>query len=301
VLNGTAGVPAAGQGVTLRAAAPSGEVAERVAAADDAGRFAFDGLLEGYAYQVLVRHERVVYQTAPFGLAQTVGPVELRLYDSTDRDPGLRADRVVLVLDRVDRRRAELVAHQAVSLTNPAALTYVATQSGGPMSLVRFALPPGARDLTPTFGLRAEELVQVDRGFASLAPVPPGTQEYGFSYRFPYRAGTYAFALSFPYGAYEARVLAPPEGPAVRGTQLRPSDEVTLDGRRYRAWAANGVPAGGRLEIELSGLPAPPIWPRLVAAVARPWAPALALGGALLLALARLLRPPPPPPARTAR
>jgi hypothetical protein len=291
VVNGTSGAAAAGQSVLLRAAAPSGEVAERVAATDEAGWFGFDGLAEGSAYQVLVRHERVVYQTAPFELPAAPEPVELRVYDTTDRDPGLRAERVVLVLDQVDERRMQLVAHQAVTLTNPSAQTYVATQSGGPMSLVRFALPPGARDLTPTFGLRTEELVQVDRGFAALAPVPPGTNEYGFSYRFPYEAGTYAFTLSLPYGADDVRVLAPPEGPAVRGPQLRPAEEATLDGRRYRAWAASGVPAGGRLELELGSLPAAPVWVRLVAAVARPWAPALVLGGVLLMVLARALRP----------
>jgi hypothetical protein len=200
--------------------------------------------------------------------------------------------RAVLVVAAVDARRREVVAHEIVTLVNPSVQTYVPGPAAGPMGLLRFSLPPGAHDLTPTLGLRAEETVQVDRGFAVLGAVTPGTHEYGFSYRFPYSPGTYAVALTWPYGVEALRVLAPPEGPALGGAQLAPQGATSLDERPYRVWAADALPPGGRLMLELRGLPGPPPAVALLDGVAHPWAAALVLAGVLLLVAGWRLRPP---------
>jgi hypothetical protein len=302
VVNGTTGAPADGVLVILRALGADGGGAERRAAADSGGRFRFAEAMEaGTPYELVVAHGGVSYRSGAFRPDDLTTPVELRVYDATDRDPGLRVDRAALVVAGVDARRREVVAHEIVTLVNPSTQTYVPGPVGGPMGLVRFSLPPGARDLTPTMGLRPEELVQVDRGFAVLAAVLPGSHEYGFSYRFPYEPGVYAFALAWPYGARALRVLAPPDGPVIGGPLFRPDGGTELGGQPYRAWAADDVPPDGRVALELRGLPSPPLVLVLVDAVARPWAAALVLAGALLLAAGWRLLPQGPGPPRRSR
>jgi hypothetical protein len=304
VVNGTNGLPVDDHPLALRAVGAAGAASEREATTDGSGRFRFTGLGDaGSVYELAIGHQGVTYRSGALRPGDVRGPVELRVYDATDRDPGLRGDRVVLIIGAVDAWRQELTVHQLMTLTNPSAQTYAPGPAGGMMGLARFALPPGARDLTPTVGLRAEALVVVDGGFATLSAVLPGAQEYGFSYRLPYEPGTSALLLALPYGAAQVRVLAPTDGPDLGGAQLAPADGVTLDGTPFRAWAAGDVAPGGRLTVRLRDLPARPLWVAALRAIARPWAAGAGFAGILLLVLGWTLRGRPAgrraaPPAR---
>ena len=58
-------------------------------------------------------------------------------------------------------------------------MTFTPSMGGaqGPMGLLRFGLPRNAFDLTMDERLSAFDVIQVDRGFASLLPLPPGSTD----------------------------------------------------------------------------------------------------------------------------
>ena len=285
LLNATTGLPAAGGAVTLyvqgggpgggrgvkpasrrgaggaQAGAPGVEARETVA--DGEGRFAFAGAGAGARYQLTAVHQGVAYQTPVFALGELPAPLELRVYDVTGRDPGLRTERVLLTFGAVDAGRQEVAVTQLQTLVNPSPAAYRPETTGDPMGLLRFGLPPQATQLRPTLGLSPESLIQVDRGFASSDPVLPGEQEYAFAYRFPYVAPVYAFSLALPYGAASVRVLVP-AGPGLGPGRRRPRSGPSGGGGRGAPalprlgrgpGAPRGAPAGGAAQPP----PAPPV------------------------------------------
>jgi hypothetical protein len=158
------------------------------------------------------------------------------------------------------------------------------------MGFVRFGLPPGARGLEPGFGLDPRQVVQVDRGFASLAPVPPGDSAFRFSYRVPFRGAGDVLEKSLPYGAETFRVMASEGGPTVASPALAFEQTVENKGSKVLVWAAHDLAPGTRLSVELSDLPGRPVWARAADAVASPFVVAAALALVPLLGVFWTLR-----------
>ena len=128
LLNETTGLPAAGGAVTLHVlgGGPGGgrglDVRETVA--DGEGRFAFAGAGAGARYQLTAVHQGVAFQSPVFALGEVPGPLELRVYDVTGRDPGLRTERVLLTFGAVDAGRQEVAVTQLQTLANPSRAAY---------------------------------------------------------------------------------------------------------------------------------------------------------------------------------
>lgn len=286
VVNGTAGGAAPGA-VQIALGVYRGESLEREvpAQADEAGRFRFDGLDVGgdVTYQVGTAHADMLYRSDLIKL--TAGKPEqqvaLKTYETTPTDPGLRASQVFVSVSVAKDSPQDLVVTEVVKLVNPSDRTFVPQPGGpgGPMGLVRFGLPLGARGLEPGWGLDAKEMVQVDRGFGSLTPVPPGDNAFRFSYRVPFTGAGDVLEKSLPYGAELFRVLADESGPKVASPALTLEQGLDAKGSKLFVWSARQLAPGTRLSLELSGLPARPVWARVADEPAAPFV------GAALLAL----------------
>lgn len=167
---------------------------ERSTVADEQGTFWFDDVAVGnaVAHRIVAVYAGVTYSGAPARLMPEAPErrVELPVYETTDADPGVRATKTLLVLGAVDRERQEIVVMEVVTQLNPSDRTFVPSVSGpaGPMGLPRFGLPAGAIGLEPAMGTTPEQIIQVDRGFASTAPLPPGEGTVAYTYRLPYAA-----------------------------------------------------------------------------------------------------------------
>ena len=96
----------------------------RETVADGEGRFAFAGAGAGARYQLTAVHQGVAYQTPVFALGELPAPLELRVYDVTGRDPGLRTERVLLTFGAVDAGRQEVAVTQLQTLVNPSPAAY---------------------------------------------------------------------------------------------------------------------------------------------------------------------------------
>lgn len=261
LLNGTAdGGSVGGLTVTLLVFRGEQEQARQSATADADGAFRFDGLdtSAGYTYQVIATYSEVEYGGTPvvFGPSETTKETELRLYETTDVDPGLRIDWAMVVFDQVDQRSQTVTAFELLTVVNPSDRTFVPTTTGpsGPMGLLRFSLPSGAGQLTPGPGLGANDLFQVDRGFATSDPVLPGLHELGFRYTVPYRGESLSFERSIVYDTGELWVLVREDGPAIASDALQEAEPLALGGVRYRVLATRSLAAGARVTLDVIGL-----------------------------------------------
>lgn len=260
--NGTAGGGApAGAEVVLHVFRGEAHAEDRPLQAASDGSFSFDRLELGaeYTYLVTASYAGLPYSGQPlrFGPGERDKRVELTVYETTDANPGLRVRRATFILTDLDVASQTLQAVELISLENPSDRAYLPTQSGpaGPMGLLRFPLPPEAGDLRPGPGLESAQVFQVDRGFATDAPSPPGTRDIIFSYRFPYQPGRFVLQRSVPYATAELRIVVPPDGPSVEGPDLQPADPVDLGGRRYRVSVARDLPAGQQVAVGFGNLP----------------------------------------------
>ena len=222
---------------------------------DEQGAFRFDDvpLDPAAAYGV-----SVVYQGALYGMdldtsAGPPEPVTLTIYESTHDDGAVRALLASVLFASADREEQTVAALEIVRIVNESNQTYVPGPE--PMNLLRFGLPPDARNLEVDTTLPDADYAQVDRGFALLASVPPGEHEVLYSYSFPYTGGSVEFTKSLLYGAEHLRVLAPEGELSLSSGELGEAGSVVLGGRPYNLIEARELPRGDRVSVRLDDLP----------------------------------------------
>lgn len=222
---------------------------------DAAGAFTFTDFeySPDVSYGVSVRYQEAIYGTDLNLSAGSPGPVVLTVYDGTSDDGIVSAGSASLLIADADPSDHTLGALEIIRLLNTSDVTYVPGQ--GVMELLRFGLPPGASDLILDTPLIGADYVQVDRGFALLASVPPGEHEIMFSYRFPYEAPSFTLEKSYRYGADKVRILAPEEVVSISSPSLGDPEPVTIGERQYQVVEGEGLTRGAAVSIDVDGLP----------------------------------------------
>ena len=220
---------------------------------DGAFRFTDFEYSPAVSYGVSVRYQDAIYGTDLDLTSGSPEPVVLTVYDGTSDDGIVSAGSASLLLADADPSDQTLAALEIIRLVNRSDRAYVPGE--GVMELLRFGLPPGASDLVLDTPLIGADYVQVDRGFALLASVPPGEHEIMFSYRFPYEASKFTLEKSYRYGAGKVRILAPEEVVSLSSSTLGPPSPVTIGERQYQVVEAEGLTRGAAVSIDLDGLP----------------------------------------------
>ena len=222
---------------------------------DVSGAFSFTDFEYNPAvsYGVSVRYQESIYGTDLDLADGSPEPVILTVYDGTTDDGIVSARSASLLLADADPSDQTLGALEIIRLVNGSDRTYVPGQ--GVMELLRFGLPPGASDLVLDTPLIGADFVQVDRGFALLASVPPGEHEIMYSYRIPYEASEFTLDKTYRYGAEKVRVLAPEEVVSISSPSLSEPSPVTIGERQYQVVEGEGLTRGTAVSIDLAGLP----------------------------------------------
>ena len=220
---------------------------------DGAGNFRFDAVaLDPMAsYGVSVN-----YQGALYGMdvdSSTGSPVSLTIYDATESEDIITVSASSVLFAAANKSRQTISALEIIKIVNGSDRTYVPGPE--PMNLLRFGLPPGARDLQVDTALFGADYAQVDRGFALLASVPPGEHEVMFAYEFPYSGDGATFTKSFRYGAENLRILAPVGELIISGDQVGALDTVIIGERSYQLIEATDLSKGAQISLRLEGLP----------------------------------------------
>lgn len=221
---------------------------------DGAFRFEFD-YDPDLAYGVSVRYEGAVYGTDLDLSDGSPDPVSLTVYESTSDDSIISARSASILLAAADPSDQTVAALEIIRLVNNSDTAYVPGE--GVMELLRFGLPPGATELTLDTRLIGADFIQVDRGFALLASVPPGEYDVMFSYRFPYESDEITLSKTYRYGADSLRALAAEEVLSIESDELGEPKSERIGERQYRILEAEGFTRGAAVSIRLSGLPTP--------------------------------------------
>ena len=263
VVSGTAGKSDLfGQIVTLHRVTAAG-FDDITTLTDDTGAFRFENIEydPSTSYGVSVRYQDAIYGTDLDITTGSPPPVTLTVYEATHDDSIVSAGDASLLLAAADASDQTLAALEIITLVNRSDMAYV--PGAGVMELLRFGLPPDATELSLDTRLIGADFIQVDRGFALLASVPPGEHEIMFSYRFPYPGETFTLDKSYRYGAQSLRVLAPEEVVSISVEGLGEPERVMIGERRYRVLEAEELSRGESLSLELDGLPTPGVTDRV--------------------------------------
>jgi hypothetical protein len=258
------GAPISGQTVALMLATGANERQVATAVTDGQGQFRFTGLATDPTdiYIATVQYQGAPYATDPLTLSSDSNArVTLLAYEATNSDARIGIAQVVFELQQ---RRSDVLSgaiHVSVLVTvvNGDQRAYVGTPGpadGKPMDLLRFALPTGATDLVTSDGFGSGQILQVDHGFATTAPVLPGETRFAFTYSYPYHGTRALFTYQAIYPTLQVAVFAPPTiGIATRA--LAPQGTVSAGGSPVQVWQGQNVPAGSVVAIALSKLPVP--------------------------------------------
>ena len=228
----------------------------KVTITDNDGRFTFDGIVYDPAlvYGVSVRYQDTLYGTEVSLANGAPSPVTIEVYDAVYEQDVIRVGSASLLFADADRMTQTVSALEIVKVINDSDYTFV-PGSGGPMSLLRFGLPPGAECLQVDTRLLGADVVQVDRGFAVIGSVPPGEHDIMFTYIFPYDGAETTFTKNFPFGADSLRVLSPDEVLTLASEEIGAPEPVTIGERPYQLIETSDIERGRRIEAQLSGLP----------------------------------------------
>lgn len=239
----------------------------------------------GTSYVVSTTYAGVAYQSEPITVSTT--EVTLPVYETTGADSALRISSAGMVVLNVDAATQVLKVLETLTLSNAGTRTFLPSTTGpsGPMGLLRFGLPDGAGNLAPYGRLGGSNIIQVNTGFASDLPVPPGTTDVSFTYELAYGAlteGGYALlSKNISYPTDLLRVLVPRGDFTAQSPQLADKGAVTVGTRAYRRFEGKDLQARTAVSLELRNLPLdqPALRSR------NPWLQ-LAMGGLVLAAAA---------------
>ncbi len=230
---------------------------------DEQGRFR----IENISYEPMTIYGvSALYQGGLYGTdldlsAGAPPPLELTVFDATSDESVFAASSASALYAWADQETRTVSTLEIVNLVNRSDRAYV-PDPARPMSMVRFGLPPGARNLAVESRLPGADFIQVDRGFALVASVPPGAHEISYTYQFPYTGAGVRFDKSFNYGAGTFRAMAPFEVMGLSSEQLGGPSSVTIGEREWQLLEANGIAPGTLISLQLDGLPQPSFWQR---------------------------------------
>lgn len=290
VVNGThAHAPVAGQSVTLQVAV-SHTSAKDVAqtTTDTHGHFTFSGLDGSGAttYAVYTQFQQGTFASDAVTFTNgTAQPVTLTVYDGTNSDAHVRIALTTILLSEPNTHDGLIPVGEVLTFDNSGDTAYIPTTApanGMPMGLLRFAVPPSARNLALGEGFAGAQVIQVGTGFGTTATVPPGKSQFAFAFDLPYTDTTAVLDYKTEYRTDQVAVLVPPGMHATSG-DLAAQPAVQAAGQSYNLFTRSTLPASAQLTLRLVGLPLPGEDPTLQ------FAPLLAVGGGLVLLLAVLL------------
>jgi len=229
---------------------------------DRTGHYQFNGLSTNPAYQYLpvLQYQGVTYTGAAVRLADAKSDAaqdDIAVFETTAQDPGLRYENATLVLGSVEQAAQHLSFLELLTLNNPSDRTYVpaAPTQGMATGLLRFSLPAGVDDIGVQNGLDSSQLIDVDGGLASVAPIAPGLHTISFSFAVPYHSSDFSFAWNVIYPSASVHVLEPTGGPPLTAGSLSGAPDLALQGHNFRVLSTGAVGANTIIPIVLSTLP----------------------------------------------
>jgi hypothetical protein len=256
----TGGTPIAGQTVTLLHQAGASLSQSGTTVTDPHGAFHFSGLANGTGdlYAATVTFQGASYSTDVLVLGDTPTRVTLLAYEATSSDALIGIGPVAIQVQSPNVTSGQIPVAELVTVVNAGQRTYVgsaAPADGKPMNLLHFALPAGATNIVTRTGFDNAQTIQVDKGFATTATVPPGQTQFSFTFTLPYDGTRAALTYKAIYLTARVVVIAPTTmhllAPALQATS------APAGSGHIQVWQSKAVPASASVSVGLSDLPVP--------------------------------------------
>ena len=259
--------PVANQSVALQMAQGNSSRDLVTITTDAQGHYAFSALQADSAvqYAVYTLYQGAQYVTDLIDLSKNPDQqVNLTVYDATASTSNIAVVQASILIDRPNTQAGTLTFSEDFIFENLGTTTYVGslapTSQGKPNALL-FALPAGARLLTPSSGFDGYTYIQVNggsaSGFASNAAVPPGTSEFSFSFQVPYNGTNYHFSYQTVYPTVALSLLTPTNILTTPQQGLTSKGPTNTQSGTYTMFQAQTLGANKSVEAQLDGLPAP--------------------------------------------
>lgn len=265
--NGTTSAAVAGQRVTLQLTI--GGTAKDLASVttNAAGAFAFTTVDAspadlGADWAVYTMFQGGLYSSAPVTVkaGQSVD-VSFAVYNATQDASNLRVRMATILIREPDAKHGLVGVGEFFTIENTGKTAFVGEAPSGSgaatamPSLLRFALPANAINLTTGAGFFNTQVIQINTGFAATATVPPGQTEFAFAFQVPYTGSSLSVPFRSEYPTDQVVALVLPTM-LVRDTPGLSADGiVTAFGARYQVFSANGVAPQRQLSLNLYDLP----------------------------------------------
>jgi hypothetical protein len=259
LLDGTKNnAPVAGQTVILQEA--QGENSQDAASAktNAHGLYSFDHLATAKTinYAVYINYQGAQYTSDVVTLdSKPEQRVNLTLYDATSDSSKVAIIQATILVQAPIAGKKTLTVSAYYNFKNLDTHTFVGSldaSQGKPKALF-FSLPQGARSINLTDGFNGYRSIQVDRGFASNAALPPGDSEFAFSFEVPYNAATYDFRYVAMYPTVQLSFMLPPELHATSGV-LTSQGIITADQHPYHLFKTTQLRTNQEVHLGIEGL-----------------------------------------------
>jgi 5-hydroxyisourate hydrolase-like protein (transthyretin family) len=262
LLDGTKNnTPVAGQSVTLQIAQGNNARDLTSVKTDAHGSFSFANLATDNTtnYALYTRYQGAQYYTNLISLSsKPVQQINLTIYEATASGAKIAIVQATIFLHQPDAQVGVLSFSEAIFFKNLGTYTYVGSlgASHGKPNAILFPLPTGARNVALSKGFDGYNAIQVDRGFATDAALPPGTTQFVFSFELPYTGSNYNFNYQVLYPTVQFSLLIPPDL-NINSKTLTSAGLITADDHPYRLFQAKDLLANTQIQAQLQGLPMP--------------------------------------------
>lgn len=260
VINGSAGGPAIGSGITVTLHVIQGEdeTGARQTTTDAAGRFRFEGLATGqdWAYWIEAVYLDVPYmmpQVVTLEEGQTTQIVTLPVYEVGDDGSQIAIDSGHIIVESFG---TVLRISEVYLLSNGGDRTYAGRPGpDGLVTTVGLPIPSDAMGLAFTGDVPAGRFVQSGERLLDTEPVPPGqeTLTISYSYHLPVRDSSVRIERSYDYPVSLLQVLLAQPGLALRSGQLLDGGVEPFGDRQFAVYVTGAaLPAGAPLSFDLA-------------------------------------------------
>jgi hypothetical protein len=252
--------------VTLRVLEGTVVVDQQAVRPNAEGLFLFDGVQPTgiRTYFISVEYQGAIYSETR-QLADLDQPVTLTVYEATLDPTVLATVSHTIIVTGADATEGVVEILERVSIANRSGSTLVPDLSSGMLGFLRFALPAESFNLDVRSDLVGGQILQVDRGFALTTPVPPTTDalyHVEFVYRVPYEGEALDISRTLRFGAETIRVVVPVNVALGISSTLANLGIAPFEGQDIQLLEAFDMPPDTPLDLQLDGLPKPPLLAR---------------------------------------
>tara|TARA_B110000263_G_scaffold249878_1_gene269028 strand:+ start:291 stop:1427 length:1137 start_codon:yes stop_codon:yes gene_type:complete len=226
---------------------------------DSTGKFTFKNIeiKEDALYWLSVFYKGVGY-TELFDFVSGNKNLELQVYDTTTSDDVISIFNSSILFSQVDHLNRKISVIEMVTLLNNSMLTYI--PGSGPMELLRFGLPDGASNLIVDTEIPNSDWIQIDKGFAFLAPIVPGKHELMYAYQIPYSGTETQFIKNWRYGSEKLRIVIPENLTQVKTNLTKTSSVLQLGNINYEVQESKDIKRMQKMDVLVFNLPEPTIF-----------------------------------------